>query len=182
MDPIVRIDHIPGRGLDIDEVLTSEAVADVLPEGWTCADPGLALSLRVERHGDGILARGRLSGRLDGACSRCAMDLSIPLEAVLVCAFANQDSGNLHFEDGMTFSGGEEPDWYPIDGETIDLGVAVGEQIVLAMPDYPRCREDCKGVCVSCGVNFNDTSCSCEEERVDPRLRKLVEIRAKLKG
>ncbi len=50
------------------------------------------------------------------------------------------------------------------EGETIDLGDMLREQVVLSLPQYPHCREDCLGLCANCGENLNKGSCKCFSE------------------
>ncbi len=47
------------------------------------------------------------------------------------------------------------------EGENIDLRSIVREQIYLNLPQYPRCKEDCLGLCTSCGANLNKEPCKC---------------------
>jgi uncharacterized protein len=63
------------------------------------------------------------------------------------------------------------------DGEVIDLDAIIQRQIILAMPFYPLCREDCKGLCSHCGINKNQEICQCsDKEFVDPRLSGLKDF------
>jgi uncharacterized protein len=57
--------------------------------------------------------------------------------------------------------------------ETIDVGALVREQCYLALPMKPLCRPDCQGLCPQCGANLNETTCSCDQTWVDPRLAVL---------
>jgi uncharacterized protein len=57
----------------------------------------------------------------------------------------------------------------------VDLAPYVHEAIVLSAPMVVVCREDCRGLCPSCGVNLNRETCTCRPN-ADPRwdaLRKL---------
>lgn len=62
--------------------------------------------------------------------------------------------------------------------EELDLEEIAAEQILLALPMRVLCRDDCAGLCPSCGANRNlEGACRCEPE-ADPRwsaLRKLSE-------
>jgi len=62
-----------------------------------------------------------------------------------------------------------------------DLVQLVSEQIYLALPLKPLCREGCKGLCPHCGVNRNEESCDCKEAWIDPRLAPLQQLRDHLK-
>ena len=58
-----------------------------------------------------------------------------------------------------------------------DLGEMVREQVLLALPLRRLCREECRGLCPSCGVNRNADSCDCHPaETVDERLAVLRKL------
>jgi uncharacterized protein len=38
----------------------------------------------------------------------------------------------------------------------------IEEQVLLALPTRPLCREDCRGLCSGCGVNLNSEECACD--------------------
>ena len=55
----------------------------------------------------------------------------------------------------------EELDEDYFQGDELDLNVLLREQILLALPLKPLCREECRGLCRQCGANLNRESCSC---------------------
>jgi uncharacterized metal-binding protein YceD (DUF177 family) len=55
-------------------------------------------------------------------------------------------------------------------GPEIDLTQAVVDQVVLALPLQPRCRDACKGLCPCCGYDLNLGQCGCADDQGDPRL------------
>jgi uncharacterized protein len=63
----------------------------------------------------------------------------------------------------------------------IDTRPIVIEQLHLAIPMKPLCREDCKGLCNQCGADLNEGSCGCGPVG-DVRLAKLAALRGKLGG
>ena len=58
------------------------------------------------------------------------------------------------------------------DGE-VDLSESLREFAALAYPQTTVCREDCRGLCATCGADLNDGPCGCVEEPVDPRWEGL---------
>ena len=52
------------------------------------------------------------------------------------------------------------------------------EQLYLALPMKPLCREDCKGLCPNCGTNWNRGTCDCKQGWEDPRLAALNKLKA----
>jgi uncharacterized protein len=55
----------------------------------------------------------------------------------------------------------------------IDISKSVQDTFIMSRPLQLLCKEDCKGLCVQCGANWNHQTCSCTTRQVDPRLEKL---------
>jgi uncharacterized protein len=54
----------------------------------------------------------------------------------------------------------------------------VRDALALSLPATLLCREDCAGLCATCGANLNDAGPDHSHERApDPRWAKLSEIR-----
>ncbi len=56
----------------------------------------------------------------------------------------------------------------PLHQYDVDLEPYVHEAVVLATPMIVLCRDDCRGLCPTCGVNWNRETCACRPEG-DPR-------------
>lgn len=72
----------------------------------------------------------------------------------------------------------EEEEYIQVEGDRLDLDELIRADILLELPIKYLCREDCKGLCPSCGENLNHGSCDCNLHQVDPRLevlRKLID-------
>ncbi|MDQ3311792.1 MAG: DUF177 domain-containing protein, partial [Actinomycetota bacterium] len=111
---------------------------------------------------DGIVAEATLSARLDTECSGCLVPLDVPLCITTVDTFAEDDAGGEHF---------------PIEHRQLDLAPMVRDALLLAIPDAPRCRADCAGLCPVCGLDRNKSSCDCVVAVVDDRWAALDELR-----
>ena len=59
----------------------------------------------------------------------------------------------------------------------IDLDTLLRDALVPAVPYRPLCDPDCKGLCASCGVNRNETTCDCVDVTVDARWSALEGLR-----
>ncbi|MBU1782099.1 DUF177 domain-containing protein, partial [bacterium] len=61
-------------------------------------------------------------------------------------------------------------------GEYLDLLENIREEILLNIPDYPMCQEDCLGLCSICGMDLNDKACHCKDKKEGPfrMLKKLI--------
>lgn len=73
---------------------------------------------------------------------------------------------------------GEPPDeeTYPLGGDQLDLRPLVRDALLLALPIAPLCREDCLGLCPSCGADLNNGPCGCPAPAADPRWAPLERL------
>lgn len=113
---------------------------------------------------DGIGVHGTISGVSAGQCTRCLVSVSVPFEFEVREVFL---SAGDETEDGEA---------YAIDGTEINLELLVRDVLSLELPAYSRCREECAGLCPSCGEDRNTTECSCTFSPVDPRLAALADF------
>lgn len=126
-------------------------------------DP-LHLDLLIESVEEGLLVRGRITGRFATTCRRCLAD-------------AREDFG-IEVAEVFRPSGDVWEEGYVIRDRSIDLRPLVNDNVMLGMPLNPLCRSDCKGLCPRCGATLNAGPCSCPPEREDDRwaaLRSLLE-------
>ena len=58
----------------------------------------------------------------------------------------------------------------------LDMRPALREQWLLAVPAFVHCREDCKGLCPTCGTDLNVGACDCAPT-TDSRWESLRNVR-----
>lgn len=174
---VIPVSHIPAEGKDIDDVLTPESLQLEADEGFALEEG--RIRGRLERGEDeGVHFRGRLEGRLDFQCGRCLEPFTDRLDADLDLFFLprHQDAADEEEEQEVQLSDRDMVVTYYAE-ERIDLGEMVREQIHLAVPMRRLCREDCKGLCPSCGANRNLTACDCRKaEETDERMAPLRKL------
>jgi uncharacterized protein len=112
----------------------------------------------LERIPEGIVVRGEVDVAWTAECSRCLS----PVEGEL--AVAVDELFEPEPIDGET---------YRLEGDSIDLDQAVRDNVVLALPTAPHCRDDCRGLCPTCGADRNEVECGCVEATDDPRWAAL---------
>jgi uncharacterized protein len=134
--------------------LSGEDPAAILEiEGWAGvreAGP-VRFDFVAVQTGDTLVVRGALETDIEFQCSRCGDYFSLHVR-------------DPEFEAVRTIAPG---------AESQDLTEDARETILLAFPNYPVCRADCKGLCPQCGVNWNSGQCACAAEAGDPRLAVL---------
>lgn len=157
----VIISKIPAEGLEVDEALNAEVLA--LDPGELAVAPDGRFKARVERADGGSLhVRGHLSLKTSGPCARCLAETPLVVDQELDLFFLPESEAHSEYDDE---EGAELQDrdlvvtFYK--GDMIDLGAVVREHVLLAQPMKRLCREDCKGVCPTCGADRNLVACGC---------------------
>ena len=65
-----------------------------------------------------------------------------------------------------------------LDGDELEVRAWAHDALSLALPAQIVCREDCLGLCATCGANLNEASADhAHEQAPDPRFAKLSELR-----
>lgn len=146
----------------------------------------LCVSGTVTNTGDGYLVSGTITAEINLTCGRCLTDYRWPLETRLLERFRPGRENERSPEDDVFADASEDED--PVDGlhyfqgDYIDLSDCVRQQILVSLPMKRLCREDCAGLCPTCGANLAHETCSCTQETVDIRLAPLAEWLAAHKG
>ena len=58
----------------------------------------------------------------------------------------------------------------------LDLTEAIRQYTILSMPTKTLCRQDCAGLCPSCGSNLNQGKCQCPSQANEEHLSQLVSL------
>ncbi len=145
-------------------------VADILGIGVGTLVEG---NVKLTRTNRGILAQGKFRAKIPVECSRCLKVFDYPLNFDIEEEYfpvIDVNSGNpLEIPD--------EPGSFTIDEHHIlDLSEAIRQNALLAVPMKPLCREDCAGLCTTCGKDLNEGQCDCSKEEIDPRWAKLAQL------
>ena len=134
-----------------------------------------------EHHGgsrtvEDIRLVGKLDGRVQVACARCLEPVEIPITRAFDLLYRPAESEK-RADEVAIHEADTEIGYYT--GDSMDLEDSLREQILLAVPIKNLCRYDCKGLCLTCGVNRNQQLCDCEPARRDPRWAALGELKNK---
>ncbi len=125
----------------------------------------ISVSGLITNTGNGLQVKGKLSIPAAFDCTSCLT----AVEKIMESSFSET------FHEG---AGTEEAeaDWLFFQGDEIDIGEMLRENVILSEPLRPVCREDCQGLCPRCGIDLNHESCACERKAVDPRLAELQKL------
>jgi DUF177 domain-containing protein len=137
--PVETVGQIPAR--------------DPLFEGLELhlAEPLRVTGLLEPSGRDDFLWRGQFEGQVMLTCRRCLQEFTRPFDSRVEVLF----SPDPELQD--------DPSVYPLpeNPSQVDLTGAVREELALAVPAYALCREDCRGLCQSCGAELNLGPCGC---------------------
>jgi len=117
-----------------------------------------------------IRVQGSFRVQMEAECDRCLGRAQFPLDTSFDL-FYRPMSFIARDEEVEIDEGEAELGFY--EGGGMELEDILREQILLAMPMQRVCREDCKGICPTCGGNRNETPCDCPTERTDSRWSAL---------
>ncbi len=82
----------------------------------------------------------------------------------------DRHSQDRHSQDRHDQHDEQEDEERYLDGDLLDLEPALRDAVVLALPMSPRCRDDCPGLCVECGVPLAEAGPGHRhDDRPDPR-------------
>ena len=175
---LFKIKEIGDDGLSLDLPVKAPWLAAECPGlDAVPSTGGLKVRGQLLMTGDDVFLRGTLRGGLDTTCARCLERARVAVDVALTVTFRprseGQDAVDEEDED-------EELDVALYDGDEVDLAPEVRDQILLAFPLKPLCREECLGLCSVCGGNRNQVPCDCEERQAASRTP-LATVLGKLK-
>lgn len=154
-----EIIEIPGASLPFEAELDTEGL-----------DFPAILAYRSRPHAVGrvvneagvLRLEGRLTAELECICDRCGAEFPCTKQTRLHATIVEEDDG-------------ENPELFLLEGNEIDLDEILVTNFVLDMDSKLLCREDCRGLCQTCGKNLNLGPCGCGKE-IDPRFAVLEQL------
>lgn len=130
---IVDVPKIPPEGTTYEGEDPPEML-DLAHDKYIQPDGPVRYRLFVQRMGPEIVVQGRIETRLKLLCGRCA-------------GFFASEVENVEFVHSYEVTDATE---------TLDLSADIREDVLLALPAYPKCAWQGEGVCPFSGVNLGD--------------------------
>ena len=100
----------------------------------------------------------------EAPCDRCGQlsekEIKVDIEHILATTIEDEENDDIILVPDME----------------LNLDELCRNDVLLHIPMKHLCREDCKGMCLSCGKNLNDGECGCKKKEIDPRLAALAEL------
>lgn len=106
----------------------------------------------LQEAGEGeYLWRATLGTTIACSCRRCLSDVSREVEVDVDVMFSTD------------LSAADDPSVYPLPESAtgVDLAEAVRQELALAVPEFVLCRDECAGLCSTCGADLNAGPCDC---------------------
>jgi uncharacterized protein len=121
-------------------------------------DAEVTVDVMLDSVPGGIVVTGTVTAPWHGECRRCL----------------GAASGTMSADVREVF----EEDWdpeqtYPLRGDQLDLAPLARDTVMVELPLAPLCREDCAGICPTCGADRNVAPCGCDGATCDPRWAAL---------
>lgn len=161
----IHIASITEKGLNLEEREDSAA----LP--LLCAVTGdrglhfirpIHLRIHATLTGQTVLIHGTAESEVRIPCSRCLEPFDMKIETDFSgTAVPDVPSMTDPAAVDEIELAADDMDVIVYSGDSIDLGDEIAQQIIMALPFKPLCRDACKGLCNRCGVDLNQTSCQC---------------------
>ena len=117
--------------------------------------------------------KGNVRALLQVECDRCLKPIELPVKSTFDVEYVPTSEYEAQQSPALTES---DLNVTVFDGQVVDIDDLVTEELLLAVPDHPVCKDDCKGFCPVCGADKNSVNCGCETREVDPRWAGLKEL------
>ena len=152
--------HIPGASRDFAYEMD---LSQVKFFGEKPFDRPVKVSGTVRNMAGALQLEGEAETVLDTRCDRClkpmTVEMDLPVETLLAEELEDEENDEIF----LLTDGG------------IELDEVFSTACILAMDGKHLCKEDCKGLCPTCGKDLNEGPCNCGKE-LDPRLAVLAKL------
>lgn len=187
-----KIADIPAEGCSLSGDLTAEELG--LTDDDLMIRGALAVGLDLRAVDRTICVTGVVEGTAVRQCVRCLKDFDDPLAFSVHVAYEREAKAAVtppkHEKawkkkaTPATESESEEPndDLYYYSGDHLELATMLREQLILASPMHPLCKEDCAGLCARCGKDLNEGPCQCAVESEASPFHVLRGMKEKIQG
>jgi uncharacterized protein len=153
--------HGEGRRLDMPVRLETVELAG---QTYAANPDAPEVRLEVSRPSGGFAFRMRFPVHLEGPCMRClepaALDLEVDSREVDQAGTEDEELRSPYVRD-----------------DELDIGRWAHDATILALPTRLICREDCAGLCPTCGESLNDPAHQEHAKPTDPRWSALKDLK-----
>jgi uncharacterized protein len=115
--------------------------------------------------GGEVRVKGQVATILEAECDRCLGTATFSVDTPFDLFYRLLDPKSIPEDEVAIDEGEAEMGFYELPG--LELEEILREQVLLQLPMQRVCREDCKGICLVCGGNRNETDCQCKPDAGD---------------
>lgn len=136
----------------------------------------LNVLIKLFRAGEKLVLEGSILGNLEMICDRCLSPYPYELNAdfrIFLSTEVNKDELEIELH-------ADDMDTDFVADNKLNAEDVIREQVYLSIPYKCLCSEGCKGLCPSCGMNLNVSSCECTNESGHPGFLLLKKLRDSL--
>ncbi|HEV2801386.1 MAG TPA: DUF177 domain-containing protein [Pyrinomonadaceae bacterium] len=130
---------------------------------------------RASKRREQIRLQGTIEASVEVRCDRCVAPTVIPVNADFDVTYVPEEV--LETTSEATELQADDLTYATYAGDELDLDELAREQLLLALPARNLCREDCKGLCLTCGEDLNTQACHCDAQEIDPRWAALAALK-----
>ncbi|MDE6992731.1 MAG: DUF177 domain-containing protein [Lachnospiraceae bacterium] len=108
------------------------------------------------------------------ACDRCLRDVDYTFDLSFdrVVVSPEYTDGGMECKDSVD----DEDSSELMEGYHLNVDELIKNELLLNWPLKVLCREDCRGICKTCGRNLNDGGCGCDDFVPDPRMAAIKDL------
>ena len=130
------------------------------------------VSVSLEKNSRQLVLSAAIEAKAKFRCDRCLEEFETTLRPKLRSVYVWNEAESSEFPE-------EDIHLLEHHDNIIDLTDDVKQCLLLAVPLKVVCRENCAGLCSSCGKNLNlipSGVCDCPPKEMDPRWNKLGDV------
>lgn len=133
------------------------------------------VALRLSNIGQSkALVQGNATFIFELACDRCLRDVDYTFELSFDRVVVSPDYKGASMEDKDSME--DEDSSELMEGYHLNVDELIRNELLLNWPTKVLCREDCRGICKTCGKDLNDGSCGCDDFVPDPRMAAIKDL------
>ncbi|MDP8265879.1 MAG: DUF177 domain-containing protein [Candidatus Aceula meridiana] len=135
----IAVRDIPSYPVSIDGVISQDEF-DFSDDAVSCIIQPVEVFAKLEKITNAVTVAAEVKAKFSFVCTRCL------------------ESFEKEIQKDFKFN-------YMIEPTTnhIELGDDIRQEIITEIPMKILCRDDCKGICQSCGINLNEEKCKCNK-------------------
>jgi uncharacterized protein len=171
----INIHEIPPQGHSFEYRASTPWIHELISKAGEFKE-NYKIDVNVIRDQDLVAFSGLIIADLALECSRCCEKYLLHVDRTFLSTFCKEFEKRKTIREEIKLTKADlDLTFYT--GEEINLSELLNEQLQLAVPYRPICKEDCKGLCSYCGKNLNIEECNCEKQGWNPKFSALLKLK-----